>query len=136
MADNHVLCGRRESICLTPLLSDCDSSWECLKPALVQEYLCIFLFGTNAKRWLKGLVSDMNGFLEWHRITNGTRNNPQISAYFSFSTIAGALGGLIAYVTFANLQNVHGLASWQWLFIIVGAPTIVAGLISFKLLPD
>ncbi|GAB5586146.1 hypothetical protein Unana1_01046 [Umbelopsis nana] len=51
----------------------------------------------------------------------------RISAYFSFSTIAGALGGLIAYVTFANLQNVHGLASWQWLFIIVGAPTIVAG---------
>jgi hypothetical protein len=46
------------------------------------------------------------------------------------------MGGLIAYGTFSNLQNSYGLASWQWLFIIEGVPTIVIGLLSFKILPD
>ena len=60
----------------------------------------------------------------------------QVSAYFSFSTIAGALGGFVAYATFTNLQNTLGLKSWQWLFIIEGAPTILMGLLSFFILPD
>ncbi|KAG2188531.1 hypothetical protein INT44_001285, partial [Umbelopsis vinacea] len=60
----------------------------------------------------------------------------RVSAYFSFSTIAGALGGLVAYATFTNLQHTLGLKSWQWLFIIEGVPTILTGLLSFFILPD
>jgi MFS family permease len=60
----------------------------------------------------------------------------KVSAYYSFSAVAGALGGLIAYSTFSSLQNVYGMSSWQWLFLIEGIPTILAGLLSFVILPD
>ncbi|KAG2184679.1 hypothetical protein INT43_000592 [Umbelopsis isabellina] len=60
----------------------------------------------------------------------------KVSAYYSFSAVAGALGGLIAYSTFSNLQNVYGMSSWQWLFLIEGIPTIFIGLLSFAMLPD
>lgn len=51
--------------------------------------------------------------------------------------MAGAISGLIAYGVTKNLNHAGPgqLASWQWLFIIEGAPTILWGLIVWALLP-
>ncbi|KAF4993959.1 hypothetical protein FGRMN_6090 [Fusarium graminum] len=48
----------------------------------------------------------------------------------------GAFAGLIAAGIFEGLDKVHGLAGWQWLFIIQGALSSLTALLSFYFLPD
>ncbi|KAF9895266.1 hypothetical protein FE257_000168 [Aspergillus nanangensis] len=52
----------------------------------------------------------------------------------SFAVLASAFSGLISFGVFQiGLPNVHG---WQWLFIIEGVMTLIAGIIGFWWLPD
>lgn len=37
---------------------------------------------------------------------------------FSVTSLAGALSGLLAY-GIRNLDGKHGIAGWQWIFIVV-----------------
>ncbi|KAJ8651745.1 hypothetical protein O0I10_012692 [Lichtheimia ornata] len=60
----------------------------------------------------------------------------RVALYFGSSTLAGAFSGAIAYGVLGNLEGVHGIAGWRWLFIIEAAPTIFLGLLSFVMLPD
>ncbi|KAH8691151.1 retrograde regulation protein 2 [Talaromyces proteolyticus] len=58
------------------------------------------------------------------------------AALFYLSTpLAGAVSGLISYGVAKNLAGVHGYASWQWLFIVEGVPTIAWGVLTFFSLP-
>lgn len=58
------------------------------------------------------------------------------SALFYISgPLAGAFSGLIAYSVQKNLDGDRGLASWQWLFIVEGVPTIAWGVLVFITLP-
>lgn len=54
----------------------------------------------------------------------------RFSAFFSVTSLAGAASGAIAYKVH-NLDGVHGLASWRWLFIIEGAATVGCSIILF-----
>lgn len=54
--------------------------------------------------------------------------------YWSTS-IASFAGGLIAYGIEKNVQNAHGIRSWQWLFIVEGVPTIAVGVVIMAILP-
>jgi hypothetical protein len=54
---------------------------------------------------------------------------------YCMTPIAGAFSGLIAYGTVKNLGEVHGKASWQWLFIIEGVVTLAFSLVVLMLLP-
>lgn len=52
----------------------------------------------------------------------------------SFAVLASAFSGLISYGVFQiNNSSVKG---WQWLFIIEGSMTLIAGILGFFLLPD
>ncbi|KAF9125172.1 hypothetical protein BGW39_007611 [Mortierella sp. 14UC] len=59
----------------------------------------------------------------------------RVGLFFSASTVAGAFGGLLAY-GISHMEGLHGLAGWQWIFIIEGIPTIVVCFIAFIYLPD
>ncbi|OAG43195.1 hypothetical protein AYO21_02481 [Fonsecaea monophora] len=54
--------------------------------------------------------------------------------YWSTS-IASFAGGLIAYGVQKNIGDARGIASWKWLFIVEGAPTIAVGLAIMIILP-
>ncbi|KAK8050830.1 MFS general substrate transporter [Apiospora rasikravindrae] len=56
-------------------------------------------------------------------------------AIFQMSDVAGAmfLGVVQPYV---HMNGVHGLAGWQWLFIISGATTVLLGLLGLLVVPD
>ncbi|KZP33756.1 MFS general substrate transporter [Athelia psychrophila] len=57
----------------------------------------------------------------------------RMAYWFSFSAVAGAFGGLIAF----GIQQVHAnIANWRLLFIIEGIPTVFLGVLSFFFLPD
>ncbi len=58
------------------------------------------------------------------------------SAIFYGSTpLAGAVSGLISYGVQGHLNGIHGKASWQWLFILEGVPTIAWGILVACVLP-
>jgi hypothetical protein len=50
--------------------------------------------------------------------------------------LATAFSGLIAAGVFAGLDGARGIAGWQWLFIIEGAGSFFAAIVSFFVLPD
>jgi MFS family permease len=55
---------------------------------------------------------------------------------YSGVLLATAFSGLIAAGVLSNLEGVHGIAGWQWLFIIEGAGSFAAALLAVFLLPD
>lgn len=59
----------------------------------------------------------------------------RIGMVYICNGVALALGGLIGY-GIGNMENVKGLAAWQWIMIILGAITIVFGIISFFFMVD
>jgi MFS family permease len=54
--------------------------------------------------------------------------------YFA-SPVAGVLSGILSYGVL-HMDGVHGLAGWQWLFIIEGVPSVIAGTVCWFWLPE
>lgn len=59
----------------------------------------------------------------------------RIGMVYICNGLALAFGGLIGY-GIGHMSNVKGLAAWQWIMIILGAITIVFGILSFFLMVD
>jgi len=58
----------------------------------------------------------------------------RIGFFWSFSSLAGAFGGLIAF-GISQIKN-DALATWQWLFIIEGLPSVLLAVFSAWYLPN
>ncbi|KAJ1969005.1 hypothetical protein IWQ62_000902 [Dispira parvispora] len=59
----------------------------------------------------------------------------RIGWLFTAVPVAGACGGLLAYAV-SFMDGLHGIAAWQWLFLIEGLPTVVMGIIIFFFMPN
>lgn len=59
----------------------------------------------------------------------------RMAIFYGANTAAGAFGGVIAYGV-GNLDGVHGMRAWKWLFLIEGVITIAAGLCCLVFLPQ
>ncbi|KAJ0341116.1 hypothetical protein KNSL1_011249 [Colletotrichum chrysophilum] len=58
-------------------------------------------------------------------------------ACFTVCDVAGAMFlGALQAALYRDMNGVHGLAGWQWLFIISGAVTVGQGLLAFVTVPD
>lgn len=58
-------------------------------------------------------------------------------ALFNVSDVAGAMFlGILQASLYRNMNGVHGLSGWMWLFIIAGSITIGQGLLAFITIPD
>ncbi|KAI7904169.1 major facilitator superfamily domain-containing protein [Cokeromyces recurvatus] len=90
--------------------------------------MCRFLLGLFEAGFFPGVVYFMS--LWYTRQEYGRR----IGFFWSFGSLAGALGGLIAFAI-SQIQT-SALSTWQWLFIIEGAPTIILSLFSAWYLPN
>ncbi|KAL2607438.1 hypothetical protein R1flu_026011 [Riccia fluitans] len=55
--------------------------------------------------------------------------------FLSAATLSGAFGGLLA-AAIAKMDGVGGRPGWSWIFILEGLATVLAGTISFWLVPD
>lgn len=58
------------------------------------------------------------------------------SIFYSGTLISAAFGSLIAAGISSGLDGVRGLDPWQWLYIIEGSVTCLAGLILIAFMPD
>jgi MFS family permease len=60
----------------------------------------------------------------------------RLAIFYTGNMVASSFAGLIAAAVFAGLDQTHGLAGWQWLFIIQGALSILTAILAFIFLPD
>ncbi|KAI9929534.1 hypothetical protein ASPWEDRAFT_51911 [Aspergillus wentii DTO 134E9] len=60
----------------------------------------------------------------------------RIAWFYAGSSLANAFGGLIGAGVLGNLDGVHGIAGWRWLFIIEGCITVGISATSTLLLPN
>lgn len=58
------------------------------------------------------------------------------SILYSGSLLSGAFSGLIAAGIVDNMDGLHGLRSWRWLFIIEGGITVGLAPLAYFVLPD
>jgi ACS family tartrate transporter-like MFS transporter len=58
-----------------------------------------------------------------------------IARFLSLTALLGLFGGPLGGLLL-KLDGWHGLAGWQWLFLLEGLPSVFIGLLVFKLLPD
>lgn len=80
-----------------------------------------------------GLFPGVNYYLSsWYKRSEfGLR----AAIFFSAATVAGAFGGLLA-AGIAQMSGTGGLLGWNWIFILEGIVTVVAGLASFWIIVD
>jgi MFS family permease len=55
---------------------------------------------------------------------------------YSGSLISGAFGGLITAGITGNMNGLHGLRAWRWVFILEGIITVIIAFTSYFILPD
>ena len=60
----------------------------------------------------------------------------RMAILYSAQTLAFCSAGLIAAAIYATLEQVHGLAGWQWLFIILAVAGAGFAIICLFMLPD
>jgi MFS family permease len=71
-------------------------------------------------------------------LTMWYRNREQslrLALVYAAAALAGSLGGILAF-GILRLDGAGGLGGWQWLFIIEGVPSILAGIVTWFYLPN
>jgi MFS family permease len=58
------------------------------------------------------------------------------SVLYTGSLLSGGLGGLVGAGIQSALDNVWGIASWRWLFMVEASLTILVAMAAFAILPD
>ena len=56
--------------------------------------------------------------------------------FMSASALAGVIGGPLAGAIMTGLNGVNGWAGWQWVFLIEGIPSVIAGVVTYLYLTD
>jgi MFS family permease len=88
-----------------------------------------FLLGVAESGLTPGLIFFLTF---WYR---ASERSLRLAFSFASISLAGALGGLIAYAI-GHMNGVGGLSAWRWLFILEGTPSCVCALLVWYLLPD
>lgn len=61
----------------------------------------------------------------------------RVTGLFLFGIpITGMIGGPLSGAILSHMDGVHGLAGWQWLFVLEGIPTALVGVLVWWLLAD
>lgn len=93
-------------------------------------YVLRFLLGAFEAGFFPGVVLYLT---YWFPAAQRARINGMFMTSFA---IAGVVGGPIAGFIMSRMVGVGSLANWQWLFIIEGIPSVLAGIAVLRYLPE
>lgn len=93
-------------------------------------YILRFLLGVAEAGFFPGIVL----YLTYWFPT--ARRGRIISLFMTAIPISGLIGGPLSGWVLDTFRGTHGLAGWQWLFLIEGVPTVVCGGLALVLLTD
>jgi MFS family permease len=91
--------------------------------------ICRFFLGALEGGLFPGITLLLSSFYKRHAM------QLRFAMMFSVTSLAGAFSGLLAY-GIRNLDGKHGIAGWQWIFIVEGAFTVAFGLATLFFVPD
>ncbi|KAH9018670.1 MFS general substrate transporter [Lactarius pseudohatsudake] len=90
--------------------------------------VCRFFLGVLEGGLFTGITLLLSSFYKRHAM------QLRFAMMFSVTSLAGAFSGLLAY-GIRNLDGKHGIAGWQWIFIVEGAFTVAFGLATLFFVP-
>ena len=93
-------------------------------------YVLRFLLGVFEAGFFPGVVFYLT---YWFPAAQRARINGLFMTSFA---IAGIVGGPIAGLIMSTMGGIYGLANWQWVFILEGIPSVLAGIAVILYLPD
>ncbi|QGZ56865.1 MFS transporter [Paraburkholderia acidiphila] len=93
-------------------------------------YLLRFLLGAFEAGFFPGIILYLTFWFPASRRATVT------SWLFVSVAVAGVLGGIISGVIMQYTAGLHGLAGWQWLFIVEGLPSVALGGLALWILQD
>ncbi|WP_455814044.1 MFS transporter [Pseudomonas graminis] len=111
-------------------------SWAIIAPltALVttpfQFYAVRFLLGLAESGFYPGVILYLSLWFPSYR------RGKMFALFAAAVPLSGLLGGPVSGWIMDYFHHAHGLAGWQWLFIIQGVPSLLIGLLVLWLLPD
>lgn len=95
-----------------------------------QFYTLRFMLGIFEAGFFPGVVLYLT---YWFPAARRARINGLFMTSFA---IAGVVGGPLAGFIMSAMDGVDGLANWQWLFVIEGIPSVLAGIAVLMYLPE
>ncbi|MFD1559749.1 MFS transporter [Paraburkholderia silviterrae] len=95
-----------------------------------QFYLLRFLLGAFEAGFYPGIILYRT---YWYPSSRRAR---AFGTFMSASAIAGVLGGPLAGSIMTSMDGMGGHHGWQWLFVIEGIPSILAGVVAFFYMTD
>ena len=93
-------------------------------------YVLRFLLGAFEAGFFPGVVLYLT---YWFPAAQRAKINGMFMTSFA---IAGVVGGPLAGFIMSRMVGVGSLANWQWLFILEGIPSVIAGFLVLRYLPE
>ncbi|CAG8619979.1 724_t:CDS:2, partial [Acaulospora morrowiae] len=88
-----------------------------------------FLLGVAEAGFVPGILLLLS--LWYKRSEYGTR----FTIFISGNVLAGAFGGLLAYVIIGNMNGKANIQGWRWLFLLEGIVSFIVSLIALLIIP-
>lgn len=95
-----------------------------------QFYILRFLMGVFEAGFYPGIILYLTF---WYP---SKRRAKAFGTFMSASAIAGVIGGPLAGSIMTWAAGAHGMHGWQWLFIIEGIPSVLAGIFAYFYMTD
>ena len=93
-------------------------------------YVLRFLLGAFEAGFYPGIILYLT---YWYP---SSRRAKAFGTFMSASAIAGVLGGPLAGSIMTSMDGMAGHYGWQWLFVIEGIPSVLAGIVAFFYMTD
>lgn len=93
-------------------------------------YVLRFLLGVAEAGFFPGIILYLTF---WYTRTHRARI---VALFMTAIALAGVFGGPVSGWIMQTMGGVHGLANWQWLYLLEGLPTVVVGIAVLFLLDD
>lgn len=93
-------------------------------------YFLRFLLGVFEAGFYPGIILYLT---YWYP---NARRAKAFGLFMSASALAGVIGGPLAGAIMNNLNGVNGWGGWQWVFLIEGVPSVIAGIVTWFYLTD
>ncbi len=95
-----------------------------------QFYILRFLMGAFEAGFQPGVILFLT---YWYP---SDRRAKVFGMFMAASALAGVIGGPLSGVILNGMQGVNGWQSWQWVFLIEGIPSVLAGIATWFYLTD